>query len=301
MRVPAVRTAVIPAAGFGTRLMPASKAVPKEMFPVLDKPVLQYVVEEALACGMDRLVLVISEGKEAIRRHLENDARLEAFLAARGKSDILQKVRDIAGAAEVEYVIQPEQNGLADALLCAREAVGGEPFGVLLGDAIIVSPPGEPSGLGQLKAVYERTGQAVVALREVALEQVSRYGIVDGEAMDPADPALIQVRDLIEKPSPDAAPSRLAINARYIFPASIFTYLDALPKSAGVEAYLTDAMVQLAHREGLWGYLWNARRYDIGNIPDYISCLLDLALADPKLGPIVRERLAHSSGLGPGE
>ena len=168
MTVPAVRTAVIPAAGFGTRLMPASKAVPKEMFPVLDKPVLQYVVEEALACGMDRLVLVISEGKDAIRRHLENDARLEAFLAARGKSDILQKVRDIAGAAEVEYVIQPEQNGLADALLCAREAVGGEPFGVVLGDAIIVSPPGEPSGLSQLKAVYERTGQAVVALREAA-------------------------------------------------------------------------------------------------------------------------------------
>ena len=280
--------------------MPASKAVPKEMFPVLDKPVVQYVVEEALASGMDRLVLVVSEGKDAIRRHLENDPRLEAFLAARGKSDILEKVRDIAGAAEVEYVIQPEQNGLADALLCAREAVGGEPFAVLLGDAIIVSPPGEPSGLSQLKAVYERTGQAVVALREVALEQVSRYGIVDGEAMDPADPALIQVRDLIEKPSPATAPSRLAINARYIFPASIFAYLDALPKSEGGEAYLTDAMVQLAHREGLWGYLWNARRYDIGNIPDYVSCLLDLALADPKLGPIVRERFAHSPGSGPG-
>jgi UTP--glucose-1-phosphate uridylyltransferase len=296
MTIRTIRTAVIPAAGFGTRLLPASKSVPKELFPILDKPALQYVVEEALASGIDHLVVITSEGKDAIQNHLQNDLRLEAFLRERGKGELLPKVRDIAGKATVDYVTQEEQKGLGDAILCAREAVGDEPFAVLLGDALIVPDNGYPPGLAQLMDIYSRTGQAVVALREVPRQQVGRYGIVDGEPVEGEDPHLIRVRDMVEKPAIESAPSNLAVAARYIFPPALFGFLDGLPRGTGGEIQLTDAMARLAKSEGLWGLLWHARRYDIGNFADYLQCVIDFALADPAMAGEL-EAILENSGF----
>ncbi len=287
-----VRKAVIPAAGFGTRLLPATKAVPKEMLPVLDKPVIQYVVEEALASGIDHLIIVISQGKQPLRDHLADDPQLEAFLHDRGKDEALQRVHDIARGARIEYVIQHEQKGLGHAIFTARDAVAGEPFAVLLGDTIITPDAGKPAGLAQLLAVHERHGSSVVAVRRVPREWVTRYGIVEGKPTE-QDARLYRLHRLIEKPAVDEAPTNLAIAGRYVFAPDIFDELAEAKAGKGGEIQLTDSMNALAARQPMHALLWRAARFDIGNRLDYVKCIAELALRDESLAGELRPWLVE--------
>jgi len=282
-----VRTAVIPAAGFGTRLLPATKAVPKEMLPVIDKPVIQYVVEEALASGIERLIFVVSEQKQALRDHLADDPELEAFLRGAGKDDLVATVHGIAGGARVEYVMQEEQLGLGDAVRRAREAVGDEPFAVMLGDTIIEPHPGASAGLRQVIDAVEAHGGSAVSVRRVPREAVSRYGVVEGEPLADRD-AIYRLRRLVEKPAPDEAPSDLAIAGRYVFEPTIFDELADAATGHGGEIQLTDAMNRLAARRPMHAVLWRATRYDIGNRTDYVACIAQLALRDGQIAPTLR-------------
>lgn len=285
-----VRTAVIPAAGWGTRLLPATKAIPKELLPVLDKPVLQYVVEEAVASGIERLVVITSAGKDAMRRHLENHDELEAVLRAKGKADLYEAVHDIAGRAELVFVTQATQRGLGDAVRLARETVGDEPFAVLLGDTIVESDAGRPAGTRQLIDIFERHGGSVVGVRRVPRDWVSRYGIVDGRPVD-GDERTLRLQRLVEKPRPEAAPSDLAIAGRYVFTPAIFTHLARAEAGHGGEIQLTDAMNALAADEPVFAHLWHATRHDIGNRLDYVRCIVDLAWRDEQIGPALRSHL----------
>lgn len=279
---PPVRKAVIPAAGFGTRLLPATKAIPKELLPVIDKPVLQYVVEEAVDSGITQLIVVVSKGKQAIADHLLDNGRLEAHLRAAGKEAALAKVRDVTGGATVRFVEQPEQRGLGDAVRCARDAVGGEPFAVMLGDTLIVPDAGQPAGLRQTLAVYERTGGSVVAVRRVPPALLSRYGIVDGRPVE-GDQRTYRLRRLVEKPPPEAAPTDLAIAGRYVFTPDLFDDLEQLTPGHGGELQLTDAMNAMAQEKIMHAHLWRATRYDIGSRADYVRCIINLARMDPEL------------------
>jgi UTP--glucose-1-phosphate uridylyltransferase len=290
-----VTKAVIPAAGFGTRLLPATKAVPKEMLPVVDKPVIQYVVEEALASGITHLILVVSAGKDALRQHLANDERLERFLADSGKQQFIHRVHDIAANASVEYVVQPEQRGLGDAVATAREAVGDQPFAVLLGDTIIVPDEGQPAGLAQLIDVHATTGGSVVSARTVPPQWTRRYGIVDGVADDDKG-RLLRLARLVEKPEPEQAPTNWAIAGRYVFTPTIFDELARTAAGKGGEIQLTDAMNALAGREPMHALLWRANRYDVGNALDYLTCIVELGLADSRLGEALAEHLRRLLG-----
>lgn len=287
-----VQTAVIPAAGWGTRLLPATKAVPKELLPVLDKPVLQYVVEEAVASGIERIVVITSAGKEAMRRHLDNDADLEAVLQAKGKSAELNAVHDIAGDAELLFITQHEQKGLGDAVRLAREAVGDEPFAVMLGDTIIEPAPGSPAGTRQLIDAFERHGGSVVSVRQVPREWVSRYGIVAGAPVE-GDDRTLRLDRLIEKPAVDEAPTNLAIAGRYVFTPAIFDHLADATAGHGGEIQLTDAMNALARDEPMFAHRWRAKRHDIGNKLDYVRCIIEMAARDGEIGPAVRDILNH--------
>lgn len=278
-----VRTAVIPAAGFGTRMLPATKAVPKEMLPVLDKPVIQYVIEEAVASGMERIVIVISDGKQPLRDHLADSPAIEAFLHEHGKQDMIDRVHDLARGASIEYVIQAEQKGLGHAVAVARDAVAGEPFAVLLGDTIIEPDEGEPAGTAQLCEVFARHQSSVVAVRRVPHEWVTRYGIVDGEAED-GNQQLYRLRRLVEKPAVDEAPTNLAIAGRYVFTPDIFDELAHAKPGKGGEIQLTDAMNALAARQPMHALLWRATRFDIGNKLDYVKCFAELAIRDQAIG-----------------
>lgn len=283
-----VRTAVIPAAGWGTRLLPATKAVPKELLPVLDKPVLQYVVEEATASGIERIIVITSEGKDAMRVHLENHAELEAMLRAKGKDAAYEAVHDVAGGAELVFITQHEQKGLGDAVRLARDAVAGEPFAVMLGDTIIEPDDGEPAGTKQLIDVFEQQGGSVVAVRKVPREWVSRYGIVDGQALAD-DERTLRLAWLVEKPSVDSAPTDLAIAGRYVFTPAIFDELEGAEAGHGGEIQLTDAMNRLAGAEPMFAHLWRARRHDIGNKADYVRCILEMARSDGEIQPVLAD------------
>lgn len=286
MPIHSVTTAVIPAAGFGTRLLPATKAVPKEMLPVLDKPVLQYVIEEAIDSGITHLVIVISDGKDAIRKHLTNDPALEAFLKKTGKAERLALVHDVARGAKITFVNQPEQKGLGDAVRCARAAVGDQPFAVMLGDTIIAADDGEPAGLRQLIDVHERTPGnvpgSVVSVRRVPREKLSKYGIVDGR-VEGDDERTLRLHRLVEKPMPDEAPTDLAIAGRYVFTPTIFDLLEHATAGVGGEIQLTDAMNALAAKEPMYAYRWRATRYDIGDRLEHLQCCIALAMKDAVL------------------
>jgi len=287
-----VRIAVIPAAGWGTRLLPATKAVPKELLPVLDKPVLQYVVEEAVASGIERIIVITSTGKEAMRRHLENDATLEAVLKAKGKSAELNAVHDIAGNAELIFITQHEQKGLGDAVRLAREAVGDEPFAVMLGDTIIEPAPGSEAGTRQLIDVFQQHGGSVVSVRQVPREWVSRYGIVAGAPVE-GDDRTLRLDRLIEKPAVDEAPTDLAIAGRYVFTPAIFEHLAEATAGHAGEIQLTDAMNALARDEPMFAHRWRAKRHDIGNKLDYVRCIIEMAAGDGEIGPAVRNILKN--------
>ena len=244
-----VRKAVLPVAGLGTRFLPATKAVPKEMLPLVDVPSIQIIVEECVAAGFEEVIFVTARGKSAIEDHFDRAAELEALLERRGKTEDLARVRRPQEMARFVSVRQAEARGLGHAVLCARDAVGDEPFAVLLGDDLVDAGAGVPA-IRQLANVYERTGTGVVALYEVAAGQEHLYGIVDGKRTGPREMALSK---MIEKPAPGTAPSRLAIIGRYLLPPEIFEILAATPPGRGGEIQLTDALATLCARRGLVG------------------------------------------------
>ena len=244
-----VRKAVIPAAGFGTRFLPFTKSVPKELIPLVDKPVIQYVVEEAVESGIEEILLVISSDKEPIIRHFNPVPELERRLEEQNKTEMLQQVQSISKLAKIHYVYQQELNGLGDAVARAQYFVGNEPFAVLLGDTVMDSFTDKPV-TRQLADVFERTSSSVVALEEVPLERVSKYGIADG---DEVEENVIKIRKMVEKPSPENAPSRLAFAARYIFTPEIFAALAVTGRGKNNEIQLTDAMQKLLDSGSMYG------------------------------------------------
>jgi UTP--glucose-1-phosphate uridylyltransferase len=285
-----ITKAIIPAAGMGTRFLPATKTMPKEMLPIVDTPVLQFVVEEAVASGIEDILIVTGRAKRSIENHLDYHPELESFLKANGKEDLVDQVRDIADRCRVFYIRQKVQAGLGDAIRLGRRHIGDEPFAVLLGDTIIDVPEGEDPGLKQLCDAYQHTAHSVVAVRKVPPKWVSRYGIVDGEA-DPEVDGLYRLNQLVEKPAVEDAPSDMAIAGRYIFTPEIFEHLDRTRAGVGGEIQLTDAMNTLAAEQPMHALLWNAHRYDIGNKADYARCFIDYALRNPDTADAVRAHL----------
>jgi UTP--glucose-1-phosphate uridylyltransferase len=268
----AIRKAVIPVAGLGTRFLPATKAQPKEMLPLVDKPVIQHVVEEAIRCGVENVILVTGRGKQAIENHFDVAFELEDTLARRGKGDDLAVIRGITGMGSFAYVRQGEPLGLGHAVLCARHAVGGEPFALLLGDDVF-----DEGGraLDALIEAYEATGKSVVGVQEVPAAHVSRYGIVS--APSTASGAW-DVRAIVEKPRPEEAPSRFAVVGRYVLSPRVFDHLASLEPGVGGEYQLTDALARLAEAGELVAAPIPARRFDTGNKLDYLKANVEFAL-----------------------
>ncbi|MGB2628911.1 MAG: UTP--glucose-1-phosphate uridylyltransferase GalU [Candidatus Acidiferrum sp.] len=285
-----VRKAVLPAAGLGTRFLPATKAQPKEMLTVVDKPQIQYVVEECVASGIEHIIIVTGRGKNSIEDHFDSSPTLERFLEQKGKSEQVEMVRDIGNMVQVSYTRQKEPLGLGHAVLVAKDLVGDEPFAVLLGDVLI---PGENPATKQLIDVYEATGIGAIAVEEVPHEKTYLYGIVDGEAAPqaPFGERLLRVRDLVEKPKIEVAPSNLAITGRYVLPPSIFDCLERTKPGAGGEIQLTDALRILAKEQGLWAYIYEGISYDAGDKLGFLKATVELALLNSELGAPFREYL----------
>ncbi len=275
-----IRKAVIPAAGFGTRFLPASKSQPKEMLPIVDKPTIQYVVEEAVAAGMTDILMIIGKGKRAIEEHFDRNFELENELSAKGREAELEMIRTISDLAHIHFVWQKELKGLGDAVRCARCHVGQEPFAVLLGDTLIETADGGVMPL--LLAGYERYQESVVALEEVDRDRISRYGIIDGKEVEPG---LFLIRDFVEKPNPDEAPSNLAIAGRYIFTPEIFDYLESQTPGKNGEIQLTDAMRRMVRNRAMYGTRFQGVRYDIGNRLDFVKTNIAFGLRRADIGP----------------
>lgn len=286
-----IRTAVLPVAGLGTRFLPVTKAVPKEMLPLLDRPCIDYIVAEAVEAGIERIVFVTARGKDALVDYFDHSPALEAHLEATGKPDLLARVREAAQRAEVVAVRQRVTLGLGHAVLTARPAVGDdEPFAVLLGDDVIF---GAKPAIGQLMAQQAGGEQAVVALLEVPQEQTNRYGICAGTWQSPA---LMQVHEMVEKPAPEEAPSRHAIVGRYVLPAGIFDILAGIGPGRGGEIQLTDALAVLAAQGRVQGLVFDGERHDTGNVLGLLRAAMFAANRDPALRAgfrAVLEELAH--------
>jgi len=278
-----IRKAVFPAAGWGTRFLPATKAQPKEMLPLVDKPVIQYAVEEAVAAGIEQVIIVTSSQKRAIEDHFDLSFELEHLLEERGDVEMLRKIRHISDLAQVAYVRQKEQLGLGHAVLMAKELIGHEPFAVILSDDVVVS---ERPCIGQLMHAYNETHSSVVAVTEVSPEETDRYGIIRYEpAGDELDhDRLHQVTGLVEKPAPGEAPSNLAIIGRYILTPKIFEKLEQTQRGAGGEIQLTDAIEALMAEQPVYAYEFEGARYDAGTTMGWLKASVELALARPDLG-----------------
>lgn len=267
-----IRKAVIPAAGFGTRFLPASKSQPKEMLPIVDTPVIQYVVQEAVDSGITDILMIIGKGKRAVEEHFDRNFELEAELVEKGKVEELEMIRRISDLADIHFVWQKELRGLGDAVACARHHVGREPFAILLGDTVLES--GSPV-TRQLMNVYERYQESIAALEEVPEEKVHRYGVIKGQAIRPD---LYLVEDFVEKPSKAEAPSRLAIAGRYVFTPDIFDHLAKTVPGKNNEIQLTDAMRSLVATRACYGLKFAGRRYDVGNKLDFVRTNVSFAL-----------------------
>jgi UTP--glucose-1-phosphate uridylyltransferase len=281
-----VRKAVFPAAGLGTRFLPATKAQPKEMLPLVDKPIIQYVVEEAVAAGLTHIIIVTGRGKNAIEDHFDTSYELEKLLEARGKSDLLEQVRAISNIT-VSYVRQGETLGLGHAVLVAKDLVGDEPFAVLLGDDIIDS---RVPCMKQMMDVFERFGEPVIAVYQVPREEISAYGVIDG-VPDAKDGRVYRIRDLVEKPREEEAPSDLAIIGRYILTPDIFEALERTPRDRGGEIQLTNGIRALKDRRPLYGYRFEGVRHDAGNKLGFLKATVEFALKREDLGGEFRRYL----------
>jgi UTP--glucose-1-phosphate uridylyltransferase len=285
-----VRKAVLPAAGLGTRFLPATKAQPKEMLNVVDKPQIQYVVEECVASGIEHIIIVTGRGKSSIEDHFDHSPALEHFLEQKGKKAEAELVRKISDMVQVSYTRQKEPLGLGHAVLVAKDLVGDEPFAVLLGDVLI---PGENPATKQLIAVYEATGVGAIAVEEVPRDKTHLYGIVDGEPapQPPFGNRLLRIKNLVEKPKPENAPSNLAITGRYVLPPAIFGCLERTKPGAGNEIQLTDGMRILAEEQGLWAYIYEGISYDAGDKLGFLKATVELALQNKELSDPFRAYL----------
>ena len=282
-----IRKAVIPAAGYGTRFLPATKATPKEMLPIVDKPTIQYIVEEALASGIENILIVSGHGKRAIEDHFDSAPELEAQLRKKGKDDLLKLVQETADI-NVHYIRQRYMRGLGDAILCAKAFMGDEPFAVLLGDDVVYHP--EKPALQQLIDVYDETGGSVLGCQQVPQEKVSSYGIVSGEKVSGND-RLLRVRDMVEKPDVQDAPSRFAVLGRYIIKPEIFSILETTQPGKGGEIQLTDALKVLAKQDAVYAYDFEGLRYDVGDKLGFLKATVEFALRRDDLGAPFRAYL----------
>ena len=285
-----VRKAVLPAAGWGTRFLPATKAQPKEMLPLVDRPVIQYAVEEAVAAGIEQIIIVTSSQKRAIEDHFDLSYELEHLLEEKGDIEMLRQIRHISDLAQVAYVRQKEQLGLGHAVLVAKELVGHEPFAVILSDDVVV---GDRPCIGQLIHAYQQTHASVVAVMEVPPAETSRYGVIGAEASDdPLDHGrLHRVTRLVEKPPPEDAPSNLAIIGRYVLTPKIFDKLEQTQKGAGGEIQLTDAIEALMQEQHVYAYEFEGTRYDAGTTMGWLKASVELALQRSDIGSEFREYL----------
>jgi UTP--glucose-1-phosphate uridylyltransferase len=290
--IPKVRKAVFPAAGLGTRFLPATKAQPKEMLPVVDKPLIQYGVEEAIHSGIQNIIVVTGRGKSSIEDHFDVSFELEQLLESKGKTELLSMVRGISDMIDISYVRQKEALGLGHAVLRAKELVGNEPFAAILSDDVIAS---DTPCVRQLLDVYEYYGASVLALMEVPKEQISAYGVVDAESV--ADNGLgnrlFRIRNMVEKPKPADAPSNLAIIGRYILTPEIFHCIEAIEPGSGGEIQLTDALKYMLRNRPIYGLKFEGTRYDAGDKLGFLKATVEFALARHDLGQPFREYLKN--------
>lgn len=283
-----VHKAVIPAAGLGTRFLPATKAMPKEMLPIIDRPVIQYVVEEAVASGIDDLIIITGRGKRAIEDYFDDSPELEMHLRKHHKDKMLKVVQDVSSLVDFHYIRQKEPKGLGDAVLRAEKHIGDEPFAVLLGDDIIVS---ETPCTRQLVDTFDRMHGSVLAVNEVSPGKVSSYGIINGHSIDKS---LYRVEDLIEKPRLEDAPSRIGAMGRYVFTPEIFECLKNVPAGVGGEIQLTDAIKSLCQQQPVYAFIFDGKRYDTGDRLGYVQAIIDFALSHEEIGGQVGEYLQHA-------
>jgi UTP--glucose-1-phosphate uridylyltransferase len=284
-----IRKAVIPAAGFGTRFLPASKSQPKEMLPIVDTPTIQHVVEEAAAAGVTDILMIIGKGKRAIEEHFDRNFELEAELQEKGRIEQLEAIRRISNLANIHFVWQKELKGLGDAVGYAQDHVGREPFLLLLGDTLIRS---KTPLVRRLIELYDRYQESVVALESVDPAKVDRYGVIGGSRIAPD---LYLIDDLIEKPKPDQAPSNLAIAARYALSPEIFSYIERTPPGKNGELQLTDAMRLMLKDRAMYGYAFEGTRYDIGNKLDFLKTNVVFGLDHPELSAEFRAFLKETA------
>jgi UTP--glucose-1-phosphate uridylyltransferase len=285
IRLKKVRKAIIPAAGLGTRFLPATKAMPKEMLPIVDKPTIQYIVEEAIASGIEDIIIVTGKGKRSIEDHFDNAHELEQNLMDQGKFELLEKVRYSTNLADIHYIRQKEPKGLGHAVWCARNFIGDEPFAVLLGDDIVQS---DTPCLKQLINQYEETLSSVIGVQSVPDEETHRYGIIEPSVQDGRR---YQVENFVEKPAPGTAPSNLAIMGRYILTPEIFMFLDQQEKGAGGEIQLTDAIQKLNQIQRVFAYDFEGKRYDVGEKLGFVKTTIEFALQNEEINEELLEYL----------
>ncbi len=284
-----IKKCLFPAAGYGTRFLPATKAMPKEMLPVVDKPLIQYAVEEAYAAGIRHMVFVTGRNKRAIEDHFDTAYELENELEQAGKQALLDLVRSVQPEDMLcSYVRQPRALGLGHAVLCAEHLTEGAPFAVLLADDLMIGPPNGQPVLAQMVDAFERLGNSVIAVQEVPQEHVRRYGIVAGTA---DGERLLKVRQIVEKPAPEQAPSRMAVAGRYVLTPAVFEQIRRQPRGAGGEIQLTDGIAGLLASEAVHAYQYQGKRYDCGSKEGFLEATVELALAHPEVGQHFRDYL----------
>ncbi|MGI6587852.1 MAG: UTP--glucose-1-phosphate uridylyltransferase GalU [Peptococcia bacterium] len=267
-----IRKAIIPAAGLGTRFLPATKAQPKEMLPIVDKPTLQYIIEEAVASGIEEILIITGRNKKSIEDHFDKSVELELELEAKGKAELLAEVRKISEMANIYYIRQKEPRGLGHAIYCAQSFISNEPFAVLLGDDIVYA---QKPCLQQMLEIHQQYQTTILGVQEVAPEDVNKYGIIEGKKIGER---VYQVKDLVEKPVREVAPSNVAILGRYIINPTIFTLLEHTRPGAGGEIQLTDALKELAKQETMYAYNFEGRRYDVGAKQGFLEATVEFAL-----------------------
>ena len=287
-----IRKAIIPAAGMGTRFLPATKAIAKEMLPIVDIPTIQYIVEEAVASGIEEILIITCGNKHAMENHFDKNYELEERLKEAGKFKQVEMINDIANLANIYYIRQKEPKGLGHAVLCAKSFIGDEPFAVLLGDDVVVNKEGQPA-LKQLIDQYEQTHTSVVGVQTVDKKDVSKYGIVEPSRSHPAKGRLVKLTNMVEKPDIDKAPSQLAVLGRYILTPEIFELLETQEEGAGNEIQLTDAIKRLLDQQAVYAYDFEGKRYDVGDKFGFIKATIDFALDREDLHDKVYEYLKH--------
>lgn len=281
-----IKKAVIPAAGLGTRFLPATKAQPKEMLPIVDKPTIQYVIEEAAEAGIEDILIITGRNKRAIEDHFDRSIELELMLEDKGKVDELDKIKQISELANIFYIRQKEPLGLGHAVLCARQFVGNEPFAVLLGDDIVDA---EVPVIGQMAEVYAQKGHTVLGVQRVGYDHIHKYGAVDYEG---ESGSIVRVKELTEKPAREAAKSDLAVLGRYIIDPQIFPIIESTAPGSGGEIQITDALNTLAQQQPVWAYTFTGRRYDVGDRIGFLEATIEYALRREEIAPYLKDFLS---------